>query len=123
MNTYIYLREVRFHANHGVMPQERTVGTDFTVDLRVEYPFAVAMKSDNVDDTLNYAQLYNLVKKEMAQPSRLLEHVAGRIAEAVFREFPSSIPIDLCITKVNPPMGADCGGAGVEIHLINDKTF
>ncbi|MBR2016919.1 MAG: dihydroneopterin aldolase [Prevotella sp.] len=123
MNTYIYLREVRFHANHGVMPQERTVGTDFTVDLRVEYPFAVAMKSDNVDDTLNYAQLYNLVKKEMAQPSRLLEHVAGRIAEAVFREFPSSISIDLCITKVNPPMGADCGGAGVEIHLINDKTI
>ncbi len=84
MNTYIYLREVRFHANHGVMPQERTVGTDFTVDLRVAYPFAVAMKSDNVDDTLNYAQLYNLVKKEMAQPSRLLEHVEGRIAEAVF---------------------------------------
>lgn len=123
MNTYIYLREVRFHANHGVMPQERTVGTDFTVDLRVEYPFAVAMKSDNVDDTLNYAQLYNLVKKEMAQPSRLLEHVAGRIAEAVFREFPSCISIDLCITKVNPPMGSDCGGAGVEIHLINDKTI
>lgn len=123
MNTYIYLREVRFHAYHGVMPQERTVGADFTVDLRVEYPFAAAMRSDKVEDTLNYAHLYNIVKREMDKPSNLLEYVAWRIAEAVFSEYPKSIALDVCITKINPPMGADLKGAGVEIHLINDKTF
>lgn len=123
MNTYIYLREVRFHANHGVMPQERAVGADFTVDLKVGFPFGDAMKSDDVEDTLNYAELYEIVKQEMALPSKLLEHVAGRIADAVIKEFPKVTSIDLCVTKVNPPMGADCKGAGVEIHLINDKTF
>lgn len=123
MTTYIYLREVRFHAYHGVMPQERTVGADFTVDLRVEYPFAKAMESDDVSDTLNYAQLYNIVKQEMAIPSNLLEHVAGRIAKAVMSAYPEILSVDIKLTKTNPPMGADCKGAGVEIHLINDKTL
>ena len=121
-SSYIYLRNVRFHAFHGVMPQERKVGADFLVNLRVGYPLEKAMRSDNVDDTLNYAALYTFVKAEMAVPSKLLEHVAGRIVSAIEKAFPKVYSIDLELTKLNPPMGADCDGAGVEIHLINDKT-
>ena len=114
---YIHLRQVRFHAFHGVMLQERQVGTDFVLDLRVGYPLQQAMQSDDVADTLNYASLYDLVAREMQQPSNLLEHVAGRIAEAIGRTFPQVTSIDLTLTKQNPPMGADCEGAGVEIHF------
>ena len=121
-SSYIILRNVRFHAFHGVMPQERKVGADFLVNLRVGYPLEQAMQSDEVSDTLNYAALYEVVKTEMMQPSNLLEHVAGRIADAVVKRFPQVTSIDLELTKQNPPMGADCDGAGVEIHLINDKT-
>ena len=121
-SSYIILRNVRFHAFHGVMPQERKVGADFLVNLRVGYPLEQAMQSDEVSDTLNYAALYEVVKAEMMQPSNLLEHVAGRIADAVVKRFPQVTSIDLDLTKQNPPMGADCDGAGVEIHLINDKT-
>ena len=121
-SSYIILRNVRFHAFHGVMPQERKVGADFLVNLRVGYPLEQAMQSDEVSDTLNYAALYEVVKTEMMQPSNLLEHVAGRIADAVVKRFPQVTSIDLDLTKQNPPMGADCDGAGVEIHLINDKT-
>lgn len=120
--SYISLRNVRFHAFHGVMPQERKVGADFLVNLRVGYPLEQAMQSDEVGDTLNYAALYEVVKAEMMQPSNLLEHVAGRIADAIVKHFPQVTSIDLALTKQNPPMGADCDGAGVEIHLINDKT-
>ena len=121
-SSYIILRNVRFHAFHGVMPQERKVGADFLVNLRVGYPLEQAMQSDEVSDTLNYAALYEVVKTEMMQPSNLLEHVAGRIAEAIVKHFSQVTSIDLELTKQNPPMGADCDGAGVEIHLINDKT-
>ena len=121
-SSYISLRNVRFHAFHGVMPQERKVGADFLVNLRVGYPLEQAMQSDEVSDTLNYAALYAVVKAEMMQPSNLLEHVAGRIADAIVKRFPQVTSIDLELTKQNPPMGADCDGAGVEIHLINDKT-
>lgn len=116
------LREVRFHAFHGVMPQERKVGADFAVTLRVKADLGRPVFSDNVDDTLNYAALYEVLKREMAQPSRLLEHIAGRIGQAVFDSFPQVETVDVMLTKLNPPMGADSAGAAVELHLINNKT-
>jgi dihydroneopterin aldolase len=121
-NSYIVLKEVRFHAFHGVMPQERKVGADFLLSLRLGYDISKAMQTDDVADTLNYAEVYQLVKQEMEQPSALLEHVAGRIAQTLMQQFPAIKSIDLTLTKQNPPMGADCQGAGVELHLINDKT-
>ena len=114
---YISLRNVRFHAFHGVLPQERQVGGDFLVTVRVGYPLERAMETDNVDDTLDYAALYALVKKEMAEPSELLEHVAGRIVKAITASFPKVTSVDLELTKLNPPMGADCEGAAVEVHV------
>lgn len=118
----VWLRRVRFYACHGVMPQERTVGGWFTVTVAVGYDLSRAMDSDDVADTLNYARLYELVSREMAVPSQLLEHVAGRIVRAISEEWPQATSVDLWLDKDNPPMGADSEGAGVEIHLINDKT-
>ncbi len=120
--SYIFLREVRLHAHHGVLPQETVVGADFMVSLRVGYDISKAIESDKVGDTLNYAELYELVKREMNIPSKLLEHVAGRIVQALCETFPEVTSVDLELTKLNPPIGADCQGAGVELHLINNKT-
>ena len=114
--SYIVLQDVRFRAFHGVLPQENEVGGDFLLTLRVGYPLEQAMISDDVNDTLNYASLYDIVRSEMQQPSHLLEHVAGRVAKAVEDAFPQITSIDLKLTKVNPPMGADCQGAGVEVY-------
>ena len=123
MESSIFIRRLRLYAYHGVMPQERKVGGWFIVSLRVHYNIARAMESDNVDDTLSYADLCELVKNEMAVPSQLLEHVVGRIAKRVFERFPEALAIDVELTKENPPMGVNCDGAGVELHLINNKTI
>ena len=117
---YIHLRQVRFHAFPGVMPQERQVGADFLLNLKVGCPLAQAMQSVEVADTLNYAVLYDLAAREMQQPSKLLEHVAGRIAKVISETFPQVTSIDLELTKLNPPMGADGEGASVEVHFINE---
>ena len=114
---FVFLQGVRFYAFHGVMPQERKVGGEFLVDLRVGYPILTAMDTDEVTDTLNYAELYQLVKAEMDVPSKLLEHVAGRIVRKIQEQFPRVSSISLKITKKNPPMGADCDGAGVDLRF------
>ena len=114
---YISLRDVRFRAFHGVLPQERRVGGDFLVTVRVGYPLERAMETDNVDDTLDYSALYALVEREVAEPSKLLEHVAGRIVKAITTSFPEVTSVDLELTKLNPPMGADSEGAAVEVHF------
>lgn len=119
----IFLNDVRLYAFHGVLEQERRVGGEYSVSMRVHYNIYKAMESDDVADTLNYAQLLDIVKREMARPSNLLEHVVGRIGRAVFKDFPQAESIDLTLIKLNPPMGADSAGAGVSVHLINDKTL
>lgn len=123
MSSKIYLRNVRFHAFHGVLPQEGIVGNDYLVNLVLDYDFSSAMKTDDLQGTLNYAEVYQKVREEMTVPSKLLEHVAGRIAHRLFSDFPKIQKLQLSITKVNPPMGADSDGAGVEVVLTNDKTY
>ena len=119
----IYLKNIRFHAYHGVLQQERIVGNDYVVNLVVDYDFTSAMKTDELSATINYAELYEIIKEEMAIPSKLLEHVVGRIGKRVFSEYSAIRQIQLAITKENPPFGADCDGAGVEVVLTNDKTL
>ena len=85
----IYLKNVRFHAYHGVLPQETQVGNDYVVNLEVKYDFSRAMETDELAGTINYAELYELVKEEMEKPSKLLEHVAGRIGKRLFAEHPA----------------------------------
>ena len=123
MSSKIYLRNVRFHAFHGVLPQEGIVGNDYLVNLVLDYDFSSALKTADRQGTLNYAEVYQKVREEMAVPSKLLEHVAGRIAHRLFSDFPEIQKLQLSITKVNPPMGADSDGAGVEVVLTNDKTY
>ncbi len=90
MSSKIYFRNVRFHAFHGVLPQERIVGNDYLVNLVLDYDFSSAMKTDELQGTLNYAEVYQKVREEMAVPSKLLEHVAGRIAHTALFRFPGN---------------------------------
>lgn len=108
-----------FRARHGVMPQEYDTGGTFIVSLRIGYPFAPSLDSDDVNDTLNYAEVYEIVKKEMLVHSALIEHVAGRILKALFEKFTGITSIDITLKKINPPMGADCDDVCVKIHAEN----
>jgi len=120
-SSYISLDGIRIRAHHGVLDQERLVGGDFHVSVRVDYPLARAVETDDVGDTLNYAELHQLVCREMATPSRLLEHAAGRIGKAVLARWSEASRVTVRLTKDNPPMGGDCDGATVEMTLVADE--
>lgn len=120
-DSYILLENLKFHAYHGVLPQERRTGNDYRVSLRIKYDVTVALTSDDVDDTLNYAEIFELVSQEMQVPSALIERVGGRIGDRIFRRFPAVEEVKLTIVKENPPMGADCDGAGVDFLFVSDK--
>ena len=119
---YIFIEKIQIHAFHGVSPQEQKTGNDYTISVKAEYDVKKATETDNVDDTLNYANIYKIVADEMSRPSNLIEHVAGRIGKRLMRTYTKINYLNIKVIKHNPPMGAECYGAGVEIHLINDKT-
>lgn len=116
MTSYIFLDRMCFFAHHGVGEQETIVGNEFTVNLRLKVDITHAAETDEVTDTVSYADVYEAVKEEMAIPSKLLEHVCGRIIKRVLHDFPTVESIDLKLSKRNPPMGADLDAAGVEVH-------
>ena len=113
MITQIELEAMHFYAYHGVAPQERTVGNHFTVTLRLTAPFERAVTSDNLNDTINYASVYETVRDEMNRPSHLLEHAAGRILCALKNRFPQLTAIEVKLSKLNPPFGGDLQAASV----------
>ena len=113
----ISLDDMRFYAYHGVMEQERRVGSEYSVSLIVEADLTDAARTDDVADTINYAELYELVKREMAMPSKLLEHVAARIGQRAIEAFERITAVTVKVTKLNPPMGGDSKGASVELKL------
>ena len=115
MRTTITLDNLHFHAYHGVMEQEQRVGNTFIVSLRLDYPFEEAMETDNLDATLNYAEAYEVVKAEMAVPSKLLEHVAGRIRSSLLSKFPKIEGGQIRIEKCRPPIPGITGSAAVEV--------
>lgn len=116
MTTRIELDTMKFYAYHGVMPQERKVGNHFIVSLILTAPLERAVESDNLDDTINYAEAYEVVKEQMEIPSRLIEHVAGRILQALKTHFPQLTGVELKLSKLNPPFGGDVQSASVLIH-------
>jgi dihydroneopterin aldolase len=98
------LEGMEFRANHGCLERERIAGNDFIVDFRGDVDMTAAMESDNLDDAVNYALIYNVVAREMAQPSDLLEHVAGRIMKALAAEFPQFVSFSVRVSKKRPPV-------------------
>lgn len=118
MQSKIYLQEMRFYAHHGLLEQEKKVGNWFTVDLKATADITRSAKSDALEDTLDYSQLYAIVEGEMVIPSRLLEHLAGRIIQAIHEAFPAISELEVKVQKDNPPFKACIGGAGVILKEI-----
>lgn len=116
-SSYIFLRNLKFHAYHGVLPQEQITGNDYLLNVRIKVAMDKAVCTDLLTNTVSYADVFACIQQEMQTPSKLLEHVAGRIVTHLLKDYSTIEAIDLELMKINPPMSADCDGAGVELHL------
>ena len=115
---YIRMEGMKLYAFHGVLPQENLVGAYYYVDLKIKTDFTRAAETDELEGTINYADIHTTVKEVMSTPSLLLEHVCQRIACRLFHDFPTIEAIDLRLSKENPPMGACAKSIGVEVHYV-----
>lgn len=114
-NYSIELNNIHLYAYHGALPQENKVGGWYTLNLQATISNLDSIKSDNLQATVNYAEIYEVVCNEMKIPSQLLEHVCGRILEKLFAKFESIEEIEISLTKDTPPMGGDRLSSSVRI--------
>jgi len=115
MKTSIKLSDIRFFAYHGILEQERKAGNNYVVNIHLNADLSLACESDNVEDTINYALVYDIVEKEMKKPSNLLEHVAMRIFKSIKSTFPQILSIEVRLAKSNPPVRGEIKCAEVII--------
>lgn len=103
----IRLNNIRLHAWHGCLKEESIIGSDYRVDVEVHANLSAAANSDRLSDTVDYVHLNNIVKEEMAIKSKLLEHVGSRILKRIFLEIKLVHWAQICVSKINPPLGGD----------------
>lgn len=103
----IRLEDIRLHANHGVYDFERQDGNEFRVDVSMEMENVIGISTDQLEDTLNYQLIYDVVKREMLIHSDLLEHVAGRIQKALQTQFQQAKHIEVSVAKRHPLLDKD----------------
>jgi 7,8-dihydroneopterin aldolase/epimerase/oxygenase len=111
----VEIEGMHFYAYHGHYEEERIAGNQFLVDVMLETDCAPAAASDDLDDAVNYQAVYDCIKVEMQKSSHLLEHVAQRILDALFMEFPSIHKAKVKVSKLNPSMGGEIDKVSVTL--------
>jgi dihydroneopterin aldolase len=115
------LRRMVFYGYHGVYPEENKLGQKFYVDLDLRLDLTRAAQSDNVDDSVNYAEIHAVVKQVVeGPPVKLIEALAEKIASAVLRTYTSINEATVSVTKPNPPFDITFDGVTVELRRRRD---
>ncbi len=112
----IEIEGMKFYAYHGHFEAEQIVGNWFEVNIRIETVCSRAAESDKLEDALNYQAVYESIKRTMQQNSSLLEHVAKRILDRLYVEFPGIQKSRVKISKMNPPMGGEIEKVSVTLE-------
>lgn len=103
----IILNNIKIYTNHGCLPEEAAIGSEYRVDLEVFADLSLSASSDQLQDTVDYVSLNRIVKQEMSKRSQLLEHVNHRIITRILNEEPLVQKVKVSIAKINPPIGGD----------------
>lgn len=112
----IILNKMAFYGYHGVFPEETRLGQRFIVDMIVETSLEKAGKTDNLEDSINYGELYQICKEIVeGKPYKLVEAVAEKIAEATLIRFEGISQATVRVIKPDPPIPGHYESVAVEI--------
>src|ERR1700749_2485016 len=99
----IELSKLKFHGFHGVHEEETKTGGDFEVNMVVYFkPEHIPVR--HLDETIDYTQLYEVVKTRMQKPTKLLETLVTEIAQQILNTFSRVEEVAISIQKLNPPI-------------------
>ena len=108
---------MEFYSYHGCFAEEQIIGNRFLVDVIADTDTSKAEATDMLNTTINYQEIYTIVKTEMAIKSKLLEHIAARIGIAVKKSFPEITHLSVKVSKMNPPLGGKLDKVSVQIEM------
>ncbi|MCT4624783.1 MAG: dihydroneopterin aldolase [Schleiferiaceae bacterium] len=103
----IHLEGVKLYAYHGCMDEESRIGSDYEVELKVWADLQKSAGTDRLKDTVDYVLLNRIITEEMAIRAKLLEVVAQRIIDRIFKDEARVKKAEVKVTKMAPPINGD----------------
>jgi len=113
----ISLEGVKIFAYHGYFPEEQVIGTPFSVDVFTEME-SMHDESDDLELTVDYGRLFEIVSEEMKITRKLLEKVAHAILIRIKDEFPAVSKITVSISKLSLPIKGEVRNSKVELAYV-----
>ena len=112
----VSVHELKLFAYHGLLPDEKKNGTYFLLDIDISIDLYHAASADNIHDTVNYAEVVELAKKEMNIRAKLLETVVLRIIKSIKALSADITNVNVRLKKLNPPIDAELGAVSVTMN-------
>jgi len=103
----LVLENMEFYAFHGHYPEEQAIGGKYRVDLIIETNTELAERSDDLADTIDYSNIYQIISEEMRKPARIMEHLARRILKSIRNKMENIDKITIKLSKMHPPVGGE----------------
>ena len=113
MSAVIAVRDINLYAFHGCLEEEGRIGGNYTVHVALNVDISGVLQNDELSSTADYCLVYEIVKREMAIRSKLIEHVAMRILDALIKEIRGVEQAEVEVIKHCPPVGGDVGKVSV----------
>jgi dihydroneopterin aldolase len=112
----IKVNNIRLHANHGCLEEETLIGGEYLVNLEVTTNFYKSTQSDDLEDTVDYCVLYQIVKDEMLKPRKLIETVGQDINDKIKQQYSTIKKLRTEIIKLSPPIDGDVHSVSIVIE-------
>ena len=107
---------IRAFGYHGVLPHEATEGQDFIVDLLITLDLRAVSLSDDLQETINYADLAQIAHDNIVgERVQLIERLAGRIAEEISSAYSQITSVSVTVHKPHAPVTVDFEDISVTI--------
>jgi len=101
---------------HGVLPHEAIEGQEFSVDLLVTLDLRAASLSDDLTETINYADLAQIAYDNIVgERVQLIERLAGRIAEEISSAYSQITSVSVTVHKPHAPVNVNFEDISVTI--------
>ncbi|MBS2967294.1 dihydroneopterin aldolase [Metabacillus sp. KIGAM252] len=112
----IYVSGMEFYGYHGVYKEENKLGQRFRADLTIEKDLKKAGETDELEYTVNYADLYKICQRVIeGEPKKLVETLAEKIASDILEAFPDIQSATVKLIKPDPPIPGHYDYVAVEI--------
>lgn len=115
----IIIENIQIYTNHGCMDEEGKIGSEYSVSLEIHADLMKSADTDDLDDTVDYVHLNQIVHTEMNIRAKLLETVAVKILNRIGEEIAQVKFAVVKISKINPPMG----GNVEKVSVIFNQTY